>query len=255
MENEGIQMDDMIFLSVLSACSHGGFVTKGLEIFRRIRKLKVEYYGCLFDQSMLKELNADGCGVYALMSDLYANNEMWEGVMKMMKLVLEKGMVKEKLDYRGVLYRGSVVVGYAVGVLFYGKKASEFEIDTKDIEKVLIDHRGRIGSQFEEEWVQPGPPSCGIGSVMSSSAHPVIVPSDYDVEDTFSCTHSPDYTLASPDYFPASPRNTSPDPSDDLSKYLLASLAILPFYNDPYMKVMQAYNATSNESSIPPPDY
>ncbi|GJU30778.1 pentatricopeptide repeat-containing protein [Tanacetum coccineum] len=108
MENEGIQMDDMIFLSVLSACSHGGFVTKGLEIFRRIRKLKVEYDGCLFDLLVragklvqdlnfirLKELNADDCGVYALMSDLYANNEMWEGVMKMMKLVLEKGMVKE----------------------------------------------------------------------------------------------------------------------------------------------------------------
>nr|GFC22726.1 hypothetical protein [Tanacetum cinerariifolium] len=38
----------------------------------------------------------------------------------------------------------------------------------------------------------------------------------------------------------------------DLSKYLLASLAISPFHNDPYMKVMQAYNATSNESLIPP---
>ncbi|GKD93600.1 hypothetical protein Tco_1373437 [Tanacetum coccineum] len=55
------------------------------------------------------------------------------------------------------------------------------------------------------------------------------------------------------DYFPASPGNTSPDPSDDLCKYLLASLAISPFHNDPYMKVMQAYNATSDESSIPPP--
>ncbi|GJS14639.1 hypothetical protein Tco_0409111 [Tanacetum coccineum] len=74
--------------------------------------------------------------------------------------------------------------------------------------------------------------------------YPIIVPSDSNVEDAFSSTHSPDYTPVSPDYFPASPRNTSPDPSDDLSKYLLASLAILPFYDDPYMKVMQAYNAT-----------
>nr|GEU56463.1 reverse transcriptase domain-containing protein [Tanacetum cinerariifolium] len=40
---------------------------------------------------------------------------------------------------------------------------------------------------------------------------------------------------------------------EDLSKYLLASLAISPFHDDPYMKVMQAYNATSNESPIPPP--
>ncbi|GKB99740.1 hypothetical protein Tco_0985877 [Tanacetum coccineum] len=52
------------------------------------------------------------------------------------------------------------------------------------------------------------------------------------------------------DYSPASPGNTSPNPSDDLSKYLLASLAISPFHDDPYMKVMQAYNATSNESPI-----
>ncbi|GKE92609.1 hypothetical protein Tco_1573704 [Tanacetum coccineum] len=69
----------------------------------------------------------------------------------------------------------------------------------------------------------------------------------------FLSTYYPGYTPASPDYFPASPGNTSPDPSDDLSKYLLASLAILPFHDDPYMKVMQAYDATSNELPIPLP--
>ncbi|GJW67459.1 hypothetical protein Tco_0121883 [Tanacetum coccineum] len=88
---------------------------------------------------------------------------------------------------------------------------------------------------------------------MSTSTHPIIVPSDYDVEDVFSSTYSPDYTPASSDYFPASPGNTSPDPSDDLSKYLLTSLAISHFNDDPYMKVMQAYNATNNESPILPP--
>ncbi|GJT71509.1 hypothetical protein Tco_1030795 [Tanacetum coccineum] len=83
--------------------------------------------------------------------------------------------------------------------------------------------------------------------------YPIIVPSDYDVEDAFSSTTTLNYTLASLDYSPASPGNTSPNPSDDLTKDLLASLAILPFHDDPYMKVMQAYNATSNESPIPPP--
>ncbi|GKA34006.1 hypothetical protein Tco_0720435 [Tanacetum coccineum] len=73
---------------------------------------------------------------------------------------------------------------------------------------------------------------------------PIFVPSDSNVEDAFSSTNTTDYTLASPDYFPASPRNTSSDPSDDLSKYLFASLAISPFNDDPYMKVMQAYDAT-----------
>ncbi|GJV54028.1 hypothetical protein Tco_1449769 [Tanacetum coccineum] len=37
-------------------------------------------------------------------------------------------------------------------------------------------------------------------------------------------------------------------------KDLLASLAISPFHDDPYMKVMLAYNnATNDESHIPPP--
>ncbi|GJV73696.1 hypothetical protein Tco_1493691 [Tanacetum coccineum] len=80
--------------------------------------------------------------------------------------------------------------------------------------------------------------------------YPIIVPSNSNVEDAFSSTTTPNYTPALPDYFPASSGNTSPDPSDDLSKYLLASLAISPFHDDPYMKVMQTYNATSNESPI-----
>ncbi|GJY06640.1 hypothetical protein Tco_0373694 [Tanacetum coccineum] len=88
---------------------------------------------------------------------------------------------------------------------------------------------------------------------MSTSTHPIIVLSYSDVEDAFSSTNTPDYTPASPDYFPASPGNTFFDPSEDLSKDLLASLAISPFHDDPYMKVMQAYSATNNESPIPLP--
>ncbi|GJT41393.1 hypothetical protein Tco_0941258 [Tanacetum coccineum] len=83
--------------------------------------------------------------------------------------------------------------------------------------------------------------------------YPIIVPSYSNVEDAFSSTNTPDSTPASPDYSPASPRNTSFDPSEDLSKDLLASLAISPFHDDPYMKVMQAYNATNDKSPIPPP--
>ncbi|GKD82484.1 hypothetical protein Tco_1349323 [Tanacetum coccineum] len=80
--------------------------------------------------------------------------------------------------------------------------------------------------------------------------YPIIVPSDSNVEDVFSSTNTPDYTPASPDYSSASPGNTSSDPSEDLSKDLLASLAISPFHDDPYMKVMQAYDATNNELPI-----
>ncbi|GJZ53689.1 putative reverse transcriptase domain-containing protein [Tanacetum coccineum] len=85
-----------------------------------------------------------------------------------------------------------------------------------------------------------------------SFPHPIVILSDSDVEDTFSCTHSPDYIPTSPDYFLASSGNTSPNFSDDLTKDILASLALPPFYDDLYMKVMQAHDATNNELHIPP---
>ncbi|GJU68628.1 hypothetical protein Tco_1254887 [Tanacetum coccineum] len=77
--------------------------------------------------------------------------------------------------------------------------------------------------------------------------YPIIVPSDSNVEDVFSSITTPDYTPASPDYFLASLGNTSPDPSDDLSKYLLASLAISPFHDDLYMKIGESSHKTHLE--------
>ncbi|GJV91632.1 hypothetical protein Tco_1539445 [Tanacetum coccineum] len=85
---------------------------------------------------------------------------------------------------------------------------------------------------------------------MSTSTHPIIVPSDVNNEDAFSSISTPDYTPASLDYLLPLPGNTFSDSSNDLSKYLLASLAISPFHDDAYMKVMQAYNATNNELPI-----
>ncbi|GKC62987.1 hypothetical protein Tco_1095585 [Tanacetum coccineum] len=81
---------------------------------------------------------------------------------------------------------------------------------------------------------------------MSSSTHPIIILFDFDVEDAFSSTNTPDYTPASPDYSPASPGNTTSDSEteSDPSEDFLVSLTISPFHDDPYIKVMQAYNAT-----------
>nr|GEU53590.1 hypothetical protein [Tanacetum cinerariifolium] len=94
---------------------------------------------------------------------------------------------------------------------------------------------------------------------MSTSTHPIIILSDFDVEDAFSFTNTPDYTPASPNYSPALLRNIASDsetefePLEDPFEDHSAPLAISPFHNDPYIKVMQAYNATSSESPIPPP--
>ncbi|GKE90982.1 hypothetical protein Tco_1572077 [Tanacetum coccineum] len=75
--------------------------------------------------------------------------------------------------------------------------------------------------------------------------HPIIVPFDSDIEDVFSSTNVPDY-------FPATPGNTSFDSSNYLTKYLLATLVFSPLHDDPYMEIMQAYDATANELPIPP---
>ncbi|GKA53121.1 hypothetical protein Tco_0746436 [Tanacetum coccineum] len=83
---------------------------------------------------------------------------------------------------------------------------------------------------------------------MSSSNYPIIIPSDSDIGDAFSSTHSHDYILASPDYFPASPGNTSSDFLEDLSKYLLALLSISPFHDDLYVKIRENYHGAPDTS-------
>ncbi|GJS61959.1 retrovirus-related pol polyprotein from transposon TNT 1-94 [Tanacetum coccineum] len=79
-------------------------------------------------------------------------------------------------------------------------------------------------------------------TIMSSYTHPSI-PSDYDVEDAFSSTNAPNYIPTPSSYSSVTPGNISPDSSHDLTKDLLSSLSILPFHDDPYMKVIQSYDA------------
>nr|GEU64448.1 copia protein [Tanacetum cinerariifolium] len=71
---------------------------------------------------------------------------------------------------------------------------------------------------------------------MSSPNHPT-----FDIKDAFSFNFL--------DYFPATLGHTYPDSSNDLTKYLLATLVFSPLHYDPYIKVMQAYDAT-NELNI-----
>ncbi|GKC83962.1 reverse transcriptase domain-containing protein [Tanacetum coccineum] len=70
------------------------------------------------------------------------------------------------------------------------------------------------------------------GTIMSSSPHSTVVPSDSDNENTFSSTNILNY-------FPASPGNISPNSSDDFTKYLLDILLFPPLHDDPYI---QAYD-------------
>nr|GEU98969.1 putative reverse transcriptase domain-containing protein [Tanacetum cinerariifolium] len=78
------------------------------------------------------------------------------------------------------------------------------------------------------------------GEVMSSSPHSTIIPSDLDIENTFSSTN-----ILS--YFSASSGSISLDSSNDFTKYLLDILVFLPLHDDSKIKVIQVYDA------IPPP--
>ncbi|EEF33027.1 pentatricopeptide repeat-containing protein At1g31430 [Ricinus communis] len=54
MKQAGVRPDDITFIGVLSACSHGGLVEEGRKFFNSMRmeyqiKPKVEHYGCLVD--------------------------------------------------------------------------------------------------------------------------------------------------------------------------------------------------------------
>nr|GFC68259.1 hypothetical protein [Tanacetum cinerariifolium] len=55
----------------------------------------------------------------------------------------------------------------------------------------------------------------------------------------------PNYLPVFPDYFPTIPRNNSPNSSNDFTKYHLDTLVFSPLHDDPYMEVMQAYDATN----------
>ncbi|CAJ2658646.1 unnamed protein product [Trifolium pratense] len=54
MEKEGFRPNEVTFLAILTACSHGGLVIEGMEIFKRMVQEhgfspRVEHYGCLID--------------------------------------------------------------------------------------------------------------------------------------------------------------------------------------------------------------
>nr|GFA19185.1 hypothetical protein [Tanacetum cinerariifolium] len=74
-----------------------------------------------------------------------------------------------------------------------------------------------------------------------------------DIKDFFS--NSPNYTPASPDYSPALPKNTSSESSNNSYGLVpIASPTLSLFHDDPYMKVMHAYDTIiPPQVPIPPP--
>ncbi|GJU01840.1 hypothetical protein Tco_1112178 [Tanacetum coccineum] len=70
-----------------------------------------------------------------------------------------------------------------------------------------------------------------------------------DIEDAFSSMNILNYTSVSSDYFPASSGSISFNSSEDSN---IIPSVISPFYNNPYLKDVQAFYA--KELPIPPPN-
>nr|GEX95471.1 putative reverse transcriptase domain-containing protein [Tanacetum cinerariifolium] len=79
---------------------------------------------------------------------------------------------------------------------------------------------------------------------MSSPNHPTS-----NIEDAFS-SNFPAFIPASPDYVLTSPGKTYSSSSNTFGVVPIASPSLLPFYNDPYMKILQALY--TEKSPIPP---
>nr|GEW14510.1 hypothetical protein [Tanacetum cinerariifolium] len=84
---------------------------------------------------------------------------------------------------------------------------------------------------------------------MSSPTHPTL--SDVNEEYTFPSANILDYTSTLPNYFPATSGNISSDFLEN-SKNDETLPVFSSFYNNPYLKDMQAFYA--KESPIPPPN-
>ncbi|GKC82953.1 hypothetical protein Tco_1138670 [Tanacetum coccineum] len=84
---------------------------------------------------------------------------------------------------------------------------------------------------------------------MSSPNHPTS--SDVDKECAFPFANILDYTSTLPNYFPATPGNNSFDFLENSKNDEILPI-FSPFYNNPYLKDMQAFYA--KESPIPPSD-
>ncbi|KAL6223475.1 hypothetical protein ACLB2K_006862 [Fragaria x ananassa] len=98
----GIKPDNVIITAVLSACSHAGLVNEGLKIFHTIEEVygvkpTMEQYACVVDllgRGHLFDIEADNIGNYVVMSNLYASEARWDGVMEVRQLMRIRDLKK-----------------------------------------------------------------------------------------------------------------------------------------------------------------
>ncbi|KFK30407.1 hypothetical protein AALP_AA7G257000 [Arabis alpina] len=119
----GFKPNEVTFTAVLNACCHTGLVDEGRRYFHKMKTReynlspKIEHYGCLIDllcrSGLLDEaleivktmpfkpdvricgaILSAYCGVYVLLSNIFASNRRWDDVAKIRRLMKVKGISK-----------------------------------------------------------------------------------------------------------------------------------------------------------------
>ncbi|GLT32212.1 hypothetical protein SLA2020_068950 [Shorea laevis] len=101
MEDSNEKADEITFLSLLSACVHGGYVDEGLEVFSKMEKhgvtAGVKHYGCLVDllgrAGRLKE-------AFDLIKNMPVkpNDAVWGALLGACRVYLEMDMVEQVMQ-------------------------------------------------------------------------------------------------------------------------------------------------------------
>ncbi|CBI40590.3 unnamed protein product, partial [Vitis vinifera] len=106
MLREGAAPDDVTFVGVLLACTHGGMVVEGQHFFESMERdfsiaPKLEHYGCMVDllgPGALFELEPSNPGNYVILSNIYATAGRWDGVARLRKL-MKGGKITKAAGY------------------------------------------------------------------------------------------------------------------------------------------------------------
>ncbi|XP_022967214.1 pentatricopeptide repeat-containing protein At1g31920 [Cucurbita maxima] len=90
MVEEGLEPDDVIYVGVLSACSHSGLVEEGLDIFNRMKneygiKPTMQHYGCVVDLMGRAGLLEEAFELVKSMT-IKANDIIWRSILSACKI-------------------------------------------------------------------------------------------------------------------------------------------------------------------------
>ncbi|WMV47775.1 hypothetical protein MTR67_041160 [Solanum verrucosum] len=100
MLQEGVEPDQVVFVAVLTACSHGGLVGEGMEIFTiwgaflAACKMHKNEEIATYAVDMISESSPDKAGIHVLLSNIYALGGKWTDVAKVRMSMKERGIKK-----------------------------------------------------------------------------------------------------------------------------------------------------------------